>query len=233
MRKYRVNKLAMYVVVAAFMAAKKTIWEALVALGAALGAFQARIDTINDLEQSRLGGTKGVTADKKASRQSLTLSALTVAGAVRAFASKTGNGELFAKVNYSRSDLRKVRDAELGNVCQSIFDRANANLAVLADYGLTAETLAAFKSVIDEYTGHSTKPRTTRSAGRAAGEMLKVEFAAADRVLEHEIDGLVAKFQASEPEFYAGYLAAREIMDIPGNKKTPTGPDQPQPPQPQ
>ena len=50
--------------------------------------------------------------------------------------------------------------------------------------------------------------------------MLKVEFAAAERVLTEQIDGLLAAFEVSLPEFFAGYRAVREIIDIPVRKKS-------------
>jgi hypothetical protein len=64
-----------------------------------------------------------------------------------------------------------------------IHNAANANLAALADFAITAPTLAAFQSQITAYAGQAPGPREKRSANRAAGEMLKVEFAAAERVL--------------------------------------------------
>src|SRR2546427_3907009 len=45
--------------------------------------------------------------------------------------------------------LFRSRDGEMGNVCTVIHDAAAANLAALADYGVTAPTLTAFKAQID------------------------------------------------------------------------------------
>lgn len=80
----------------------------------------------------------------------------------------------------------------------------------------TSLTLADLQANIDAYIAVNGKPRTARSTGRAAGEFLEAEFVATDKVLDQQLDGLLTKFKASQPSFYASYVAAREIVDNPG-----------------
>ena len=76
------------------------------------------------------------------------------------------------------------------------------------------------------------KPRTKRS-NRASGVMLKAEFASINKTLTEELDGLMVRFKATEPAFYAAYVAAREVIDNPGGRPAKNGGngsnDQPQP----
>jgi hypothetical protein len=220
MKRRLLNLLSMFRTVQAYLEDHVILWGTVPALVAAVAELKTHLDAIDGYEQTRTSGTKGATNVKRNAKTAMLASAHTIAGAVRAFASKTNDGVLFAKVNYSASSLKAIRDAEIANVCQVIHDAANANLAALADYSVTAPTLAAFQSQISAYSDHSTGPREKRSANRAATEMLKVEFAAAERVLTEQIDGLLAAFEKSLPEFFAGYRAVREIIDIPGRKKS-------------
>lgn len=220
------NKLSTYLTVQAVIDKNQSRWQSLTAFVTAYGKFKASIQTINSLSQSLNGGTKGVTANKRLVRANMAEAAEAVAGAVGAYASATDNVELQDKVNYSASDIMRVRDTESPNICQAIHDAANTNLESLAAaYGVTAETLADLQSKINAYTGNVSAPRTTRSTNRAAGTMVETEFEAADKVLTEQLDGLmVAKFKKSQPSFYAAYVAAREIVDNPGGRPPKTVP---------
>ena len=96
-------------------------------------------------------------------------------------------------------------------------------MADLADYDVSAATLTDFQSKITAYGGVNGKPRSARSNSRAAGELLKTEFAAVDRLLDKQLDGLMAKFKSSNPPFYAAYVAARDVVNHPGGHKSKNG----------
>jgi hypothetical protein len=222
MKRRFVNILAMCRTVQSYLEDRVILWGTIPALVAAVAEFKSHLDAIDGYEQTRTSGTKGATKVKQDAKTAMLASAVTIAGAVRAFASKTKDGKLFASVDFSAASLRAVRDAEIANVCQVIHNAANAHLTALADYSVTAPTLAAFQSQITAYADQATGPREKRSANRAATEMLKVEFAATERVLVEQIDGLLAAFETSQPEFFAGYRAVREVIDIPAAKKSKT-----------
>ena len=226
------NKLAMYLTVVSVLDKNLSLWQPLAALGTAFGKLKASITKINTLEQSLSGGTKGVTAGKRAKRIAMAETAAAVAGAIGAYASENGKPELLAKVDFSASDILRVRDTESSNIAQAIHDSPNGDLPALAEFGVTADTLTDLQAKIDAYTGNVSGPRTARSNNRASGEMLDAEFAVADTVLEKQIDGLLAKFKTIEPEFHAAYVAAREIVDNPGGHKGKNGHGTP-PPTPQ
>ena len=52
---------------------------------------------------------------------------------------------------------------------------------------------------------------------------MQAEFEAADTVLDEQIDRLMARFKTTEPEFYAAFAAAREIVDNPGGRAAKNG----------
>src|ERR1041384_3472866 len=192
------NTLNMGMSVEALLKQKQTLWQDVPAIVAAVARLSASIKQINSLSQSLNGGTTGVTEDKKLARKAMASTTEVVAGAVLAYASVTGNVELKAKVDYSAGDILRVRDTHSANLCQGIHDDAEKILDDLAEYGVTADTLAALQTKIDAYTGKVSKPRTTRSTNRASGTMLKTEFASVTKTLTEELDGLMLRFKTSQ-----------------------------------
>ena len=66
--------------------------------------------------------------------------------------------------------------------------------------------------------------------------MLKAEFASINKTLSEELDGLMVRFKATDPAFYAAYVAAHEVIDNPGGRPAKNGNgadghDTPTPPQ--
>jgi len=54
-----------------------------------------------------------------------------------------------------------------------------------------------------------------------------------DKLLNEQLDGLIEQFRASQPVFYAGYQAARSIIDHPGSRPSKPENGNPTPPPPQ
>ena len=67
------------------------------------------------------------------------------------------------------------------------------------------------------------KPLTKRSSNRASGVMLKAEFAALSKLLNEELDPLMLRFKTTQPEFYAEFVAARDIVGNPGGRPAKNG----------
>jgi len=207
------NKRGMLGAVEAILETNRPIWEPLPAFVKAADDLSGHIETIDTLAQASNGNTTGLTADKRAARDAMTVATLEIAGAVAAYASDEENGELHAKVDYSLSDLRRVRDTEIAGVCLNIHDAAKANLAALADFGVTAKKLTELKGKIDAYSGTVSKPRTAKSNKSATSKLLVVEFGATDNVLSRRLDRLMMQFKATQPAFFSAYSTARLIVD--------------------
>jgi hypothetical protein len=160
---------------------------------------------------------------RRNARNAMTESAVAVAGGVRAYASAKGDAELLAKVDLWPSDFARERDTEVAGLCQGVHDAANSIIALLTDQGLAPADLTDLQDKIDLYSGTVGKPRVARSSNRAAGKLMDAEFAAADKLLEEQLDGLILKFKISQPEFYNAYFAARQIVDNPGGRPDKNG----------
>lgn len=181
----------------------------------ALDEFKDKIDTIREVAQQKDVTTTGATADKKARKENLSRVASAVAGAIYAYAATTANNTLKQEVNFSAYALLRTKDAMLAPRCRNIHDLGAANLAALADYGVTAATLTELQTAIDAFAESVSKPRAAISARAAKTATLPQLFDEADAILTERMDTLIEMFAVTNPDFVATYHSARKILDAP------------------
>lgn len=208
-------KLTMYRTVEQHCDANPSIIAAVAAFMTAYNAFKAVIAEIIGTEQLVGTNLSGITAGKGNSKKTLAQTTAEIAGIVYAYASATKNETLKQEVNFSFSTLKRTRDEQLAPRCQLIHDRAVANKAALADYGITDAKTAALQTAIDTYSGETTKPRTAVSNRKTQNANLNAKFRAADAILKDQMDKLIANFAATDPDFVKTYENARIIIDAP------------------
>ena len=80
--------------------------------------------------------------------------AATVALAVNAYAKKAKNNDLAAQTNVPVSAMTSGRDTAAADTARNVLAAANANLAKLAAYGVTAAKLTDLKAKIDALFGN-------------------------------------------------------------------------------
>ena len=189
----------------------KAKWTPLGAFKRAVTAFNDCLDSIDEL--ARIQADKsGAGTEKALCLVALATDAHTVASAVAALASDTGDAGLAAKVNFSRSEVKRGREAEIITRCENIHAAATANLKALdGDYGVTQAKLTALQQKIDAFRTAQPKPRRSRGSTKAATEQLRVCFTKADEIASEKLDKLVVQFEASEPTFFSEYMSARKI----------------------
>jgi len=211
----------MYLAVEGICAASPTVWQSLEAFADAFADLKTHITNIQNFAQSREQDTSGIAADKHAARAAMCNAALPVARAVHAYAVKTNNNQLAGEIDFSLSDLMSGRDVESAVHCQNIHDIANANLGLLAPYGVTAARLATVAMMITAYSSLVSKPRDIRAQGKTITDSIQAEFTAADDALTL-MDDLVG--QLGNPKFWSDYTNARDIVDTPASHASPTPP---------
>lgn len=224
MKTKQLNKLNMYLTVQGICAASPAVWQPLEAFADAFADFKTHITNIQNFAQSREQDTSGIAADKHAARATMCNAALPVARAVHAYAVKTSNNQLAGETDFSLSDLMGGRDIESTIHCQNIHDIANANLALLAPYGITAAQLATVAMMITAYSSLVSKPRDTRAQGKTITSNIQTEFDAADDALTL-MDDLLG--QLGNQKFWSDYTNARDIVDTPATHASPAPPTPP------
>lgn len=206
-------KLSMYNVVVSVMddnTAKVATVPALVTVAA---NFKTTAEAISNTAEQQATITTGVTPDKNATRESLRNTTVNIAGILYAYAVSVNNIILQGKSKITYSALRDLKDDELGERAQSIHDEANAVIASLPPFGITAAVLASYQTLIDTYEAKSPAPRAAQSQQVALTTQLKDLFKQADSTLKNSMDKLMLNFKTTDPQFFNTYTAAREIID--------------------
>lgn len=217
------TKNNMYNVVIVQCDANLTIVATNAALAAAFEEFKATVGKINTAAQVSSAVTTGLTTDKKASKDTLSRTASIIAGQIFAYAAKTKNNELKEAVDFSQTDLRRLKDGELVPRCQTIHDLGVTNLGALVDYNVTNATLTDLQTTIQNYAESVPKPRAAQTDRSTVKLNIKNLFIEADDILVEQMDKLVESMSKTQPDFVNTYKSARVIIDPKPKKKKPDG----------
>ena len=200
-----------------------SIWTTNPVFSATYSSFKILIPLIEQNRDAQIVEITGVTTDKNAKKTIMIDKALFVANRVQSYATVAGNNELLENVSYSSSDLKKARDTDVVGICDTIASKANANVAALATYGITAAVITDLQTAITAYSTMISKPRTTRSLTKNATENLAVLFKQFDDLLTKRLDLDIEVFKTSKPDFYSQYQTARIIVSTGGSTSSVLG----------
>jgi hypothetical protein len=207
------DKLGMYRTVGTVLDDNAAIFAGVPAMVTQHQNLNDSIGLIDSLAQAQSAVTTGITVDKKTFSDQMVSYGLRVAGALMAYASANNNNTLLAKADLKKDNFAKLRDDQRDDLAQDMHDEANAIVAQLADYNVTAATLSALQTRIDAFRLAIPSPETARKAKSTHTELLKQEFARADMILKQRLDGLIRGFEETNPQFVMDYRNARKITD--------------------
>ncbi|MFT3783345.1 MAG: hypothetical protein QM790_15145 [Nibricoccus sp.] len=201
--------------------------------------YNGHVTTLAALALVQSSARVGVSLNKQQLRELMIASTLDVAGALCAFAHKTGNTELNAATDVEHTVLMELRDAEIDSRALDIYERGVATLAAApvaladgstvsaADYGLSEPMLQTLNNRIAAYAAVAESPRTATVKIATATQAVAAHIKAIDEVLANVLDKLVRQFEVSKPDFVAAYWQARVIVDSAASRtvgETPSAP---------
>lgn len=180
-----------------------------------LTAVQAKLVLIDQLDQIAIGTTTGVTLDTNNLRATMSALALKCASAVTAYANAVNNNTLKQKVNYPASDFPRFKKEEVDDICQTIHDEANTNIAAAGAYGYAAADVTNLQTAIDLYRTSIQNPRQAIITKSSAINQIKdIIRDIIDNSFKGQMDKMVTTLKISAATFYNEYFQAREIIDI-------------------
>lgn len=210
-------KLNMYHAVISHCDANTVIVATVPAFATVLTALKAKVSSIDSTVQLEAQVISGVATDKKTLRFTLAQQATDIAAVVFSYAASIGNNTLKEEVDYSNTELKRLKDDDLAPVCRNIHDAANDNLLALAPYGITAGMLSSFDTMIDDYATAVPKPRNAASLRKTYAAALKTLFKESDSILKEQLDKTAVQFKATDLGFYNTYKNNRIIIDAPNS----------------
>lgn len=213
MQKRQKNKFSMYGTVHTFLEDKSAVYADNEEFNLHRISLKENIAEIRLKDDAGKKATKGKAKNKEVTRTYVTKQALAVAGALYAFAKKSGNQTHIASMDLTKSKLDKLRDSELITELESILEAANGKKSDLLKYDITQAKLESFAANIMTYSIALGAQDTGGAIKKGAFKSLSTLFKDADSLLD-SIDKLMENYKDSNEEFYAGYKTARVIKDL-------------------
>lgn len=205
----------MYLVVRDYLVANAAITATLPNYAGFFSGVSSGIIQIQSIRAQQEADKTGIAGNKTQLKANLISLAMDVSRKVVAYATIVDNSLLLQEVNYAESELKKCADTILKDRCQVIYDRANANLAVLGSYGVTAAIVANLLTALTAYNVAIPKPRLGITEKKRATEQLVVLLKAVDDNLA-KIDVLVEIVKVIQANFYNEYRNVRKIIETGG-----------------
>ena len=174
-----------------------------------------KLTLIDQLTQIANRSVRDVTLDTNLIRITMSNIALKVGDAVSAYAASVNNNVLRGKVTFTLPKLNKFKKDEVDDICQTIHDEANTNIAVAGPFGYDATDVTDLQTAIDLYRTSMQSPREftiTKKQANANITLLAREII--DNIFKKQMDRMVNTKKATFPNFVQGYYFAREIINI-------------------
>jgi hypothetical protein len=145
--------------------------------------------------------------------------AIYIVAALKAYASITGNLALAADVNFSPSDILRVKETDADDICLHIHQLGTTHLVALGDYDITQADLDVLAKEIKDFSDLIGKPRLSIGQGKAIREEIDTLIQKTDLQLRDQLDNLMLKYRVKAPAFYSQYLSARDVASPKAGEK--------------
>jgi len=195
-------------------------WSGNAIVVAAVNSVQSSVGTLNSMDMLQKATSKGITLTKEQAKTNMVDLAFAHVSAGKAFAVASNNLTLKAALNYTLSDLKKQKDTDANNVCQTIHDAVSPVIASLTSYGANATTLTNLQNDINTYAGLIGKPRSQVAAKAAATKSVAQILSQAKATLKDTLDPLMEQYKTSNAAFYKEYHVSRIVVNVGTHKET-------------
>ncbi|MCX6292039.1 MAG: carboxypeptidase-like regulatory domain-containing protein [Bacteroidetes bacterium] len=189
------------------------VWQNQQVYSDAYDQFKANNANIEVALQNQQAATTGYSQDKTNRKLTMADLAMIVKGTLQAFATDKNDSALYENVNFSVTDIVNSRATLAEARCQKICDAASANLASMANYGLTQAMIDGLTTAIKKFDVLIAMPRDVRSTIATATQDIKKLVKANQEILKKKLDKLMGLFEETAPAFYSNYFNNRKIVD--------------------
>jgi hypothetical protein len=207
------NRMNMFLATQLVMQENSTKWNTIPAMVQLNSDLDANLLSLKAAMTTQVRDLRGYTKDKRNAEEQMILQTLRIGGAVMAWAEVEGNQGLAEEMNLMQSTLQGYRDAVVAERCQGVHDLALANMASLADYGLTVADTTALLQAITKYTDLLSLPRMLVTVRKSVTSEIGMLVRDTMRLLTRRMDRMMRRYEVSDPAFHRTYLNARIIID--------------------
>lgn len=213
----QLNVTEMGSTVSTYLAKNKTLWSGIKAIAETVAEVDATLAAIAEKDQHQQTPVSGAAEEKTATRHDFEDQIILVADQLAALAAKEQDAVLEAQTHLSLAALDKLAVQDLEATGQRIAELATPRLAALADYNITAQDVQDLADLKMEFHGVRTAPRDAVVERKKQTDTLPELISSLRSILRRRLDRQMTSFKRKQPEFYAGYVAARVIVDRGGS----------------
>ena len=206
------NRTNMFKTVDTYLESRSAVWNTMAPLANAVQSFRDTLKEIDSAAQQQ-ETPSGAVDMKAAARDALEEVMFLTCEAMGVLAHTNGDHDLLALTDLSRSDLVNLTAAELVNRATTVLAQANTHKTELAAMQVTQANLDEFAQALAGFGDAKEQPRAATAERMAQRQSLRNLIRQANGILRDEIDRLVNLFSRSNPDFVAGYRAARVVVD--------------------
>jgi hypothetical protein len=216
MTRVEINQFNMMQSVDQFFTNNQSLISSNPAIVAACNKLKSLIGDINAESQVQAVSTKAGSAVKADVKTNITDTVLKVAAGMAAQAASTADTRLKIAADITRSELSKMRDADLLIKTRAIHEAALPLVTELAIWGVTKADVDALVSIADEYSTQSPDIRNLKVKTVQATTDLKAKFDETNTLIKNTLDPMMLPFKNLNPTFHGEYLKARAIVNLGG-----------------
>lgn len=215
--------------------ANRAVWEGKepLAFGEDLAALKTDLAATAALAAQLGGALPGASDAKDEAETALEDAAYLVVTGLRSYYKKTGATEALGKINFSKSHLQRLRDAQLVADATAILTAAQAagTQPEAVKRGVTPAAVAALAQALAAYSALLTKPRTNQVTRNTLLRELATRLGAHLEAVA-DLDDLVLHYGATAEgrRFIDAWQSARVIIDAGGSPAIDDEPTTPTPP---
>jgi hypothetical protein len=210
----------MYKTVGAYMGQNNSVWSGMPRMVTAVQQLDDNVAAIDVAAQKQETATMGASQDKAAARATLEDVLFLMCEALGVLGHTVSDNNLSALADLSPSRLHQMGAEELANRATNVLAQATARAQDLAASNVTPANINELSQRLEDFNTAKEQPRTAMAHKTVHTGSLASLLSDTSGLLRNEMDRLVNLFRRTNPEFVAGYRAARVIVDRPASHKT-------------
>jgi hypothetical protein len=205
-------RLNMYLAVRYFVNLNEQAVKNIPKFAASFTKLQNTVEEIQQIAEMQGINKTGLALDKKKLKKQLIEMSVKFSNKIAILAKASSNETLLKEVRLKESDLIVLAAVTLRDRAQLIYDRAQANLGMLEEQGITQDTQKQFLETINAFNNSIAAPRAGITERRQATQKIPVLFDLADAEID-TMDLAAGSAKYEYPDFYNGYKNSRKLVD--------------------